>query len=241
MPKNYFFDNYDNSQEQKLLNDLTDEAIKIYGIDCYYIPRTYNEIDEIFEEDRLASFDNAYLVAMYLNSALGFEGQGDFVSQFGVEIRDKVTFTIAKKEFEDEIQTNVSLSRPREGDLIYFPLNRKLFQIDFVEHEKYFYQLGENYSYEMQCNLFEYSGENFNTGIPDIDRLEQDFSMDILDYVLLFEDGKNIVTEDSTFITNENLDFDQIDGDADNDEYEKDAIEFLDFSEKDPFSEKGIY
>ena len=169
MPKNYYFENFQASGEQELIEDLIIESIRIYGIDTYYLPRIQGAKDELLNEDDLASFNDAYIVEMYIKNVDGFEGEGDFLSKFGLQIRDSMTLTVAIRSFNQEIGVNTTQTRPFEGDLIYFPLNRKFFKVMHVEHEAIFYQLGQIQTYDLRCELFEYSGETFNTGHDFID------------------------------------------------------------------------
>lgn len=169
MAKNYYFENYGNSMEQSLIEDLVIESIRIYGIDVWYLPRTLVAKDDLLNEDDLSSFNEAYMVEMYVKSVDGFEGEGDFLSKFGLQIRDAVTLTIAQRVYELEIGLSTEINRPREGDLIYLPLNRKFFEVQHVEHESIFYQMGSLQTYDLRAELFEYSGERFNTGSPFLD------------------------------------------------------------------------
>jgi hypothetical protein len=170
MAKNYYFENYGNSMEQTLIEDLVIESIRIYGIDVWYLPRTLVAKDDLLNEDDLSAFNEAYLVEMYIKSVDGFEGEGDFLSKFGLQIRDSVTMTLAQRVYELEIGVNTQINRPREGDLIYLPLNRKFFEIQHVEHEAIFYQMGSLQTYDLRAELFEYSGERFNTGEAFLDQ-----------------------------------------------------------------------
>ena len=144
MAQNVFFNNFANSGEQKLIEDLTIESIGIYGVEAYYLNKTYGDYDYLYGEDDLGTFSDYYTVPMYINSAEGFGGEGDFLSKFGVEQRDTMTMSVARWTFEQEVgnETKANISRPREGDVIYFPLNKKLYTINFVEHEPVFYQMG---------------------------------------------------------------------------------------------------
>ena len=140
-----------------------------------YIPRTLMNEDKLFGEDTQSKFDDGYSLEMYIESADGFEGDGDFVSKFGLEIRDSVSLIFSKKRFEQVVTVNeASIPKPREGDLIYFPLSKGLFEIKFVEHENPFYQLGKLHTYKVSCELFVYSHEEIDTGYSDIDALEDD-------------------------------------------------------------------
>ena len=167
MAVNPYFYNYGN--EQNLVEDMTIEIIKATGQDCLYVPRQYLNIDKIFGENPASSFTKTYTIEMYLQSYKGFEGT-DIISQFGIEIKDKVTLVFARKRFSEEVTLNdITITRPREGDLIYFPLSKSLFEINFVEHENPFYPLGKLYSYYITAELFTYSYEKINTNISYID------------------------------------------------------------------------
>lgn len=177
MPINPYFKDY--SEDQNLVEDLTVEIIKTMGRDVYYIPReNWNssiQTDVLFGEQRGIFYDVAVPIEMYLDSNTGFPGQGDIASKFGIEIKDDIYLTVAKKRFIQEIQTRLPLvTRPREGDLIFFPLAKALFEINFVEHENPFYQIGKLYSYRLTCQLYNYNEEEFNTGNTDIDGAEKD-------------------------------------------------------------------
>ena len=149
--------------EQNLVEDITIELIQGMGQDCYYVPRKYFSIDKIFGEDPASSFKKAYVLEMYINSYKGFDGT-DVITQFGLEIKDKISLMFARKRFTQEITAaDPTITRPREGDLIYFPLSKSLFEINFVEHENPFYPLGRLYSYFLTAELFTYSYEKMDT------------------------------------------------------------------------------
>lgn len=241
MATSFYFNNYQNSQEQLLLENLIIESIKIYGEDMYYIPRTLNNKDELYGTDDISSYDEAILVELYIKNVDGFGGDGSFMSKFGLEIRDQVTFTIAKRVFEDEIGIARDFIRPREGDCIYFPLNRKIFQIKYVDNKPIYYPLGALQMYDLTCELFEYSGEQFNTGIPEIDDIQDKLTLNIFDYGVLTQDNFMLATEDGDYIVTENFKIGTVDPFSDNENIETEALEFLDFSERDPFSENGVY
>ena len=175
MAANFYFNNFDSSQEQTLIEDLIIESIKIFGLDVYYLPRTVVNTDTIFREDDISKYEDAVLLEMYVKNVDGFAGEGDFLSKFGLEIRDEITLTVAKRIYEDEVYYRGfggTTGRPEEGDLIYFPFNQKLFQIKFVEHEAVFYQMGSLQTYDLVCELFEYSDETIDTDITVIDNIE---------------------------------------------------------------------
>jgi hypothetical protein len=160
---------YNNGNEQNLVEDVTIEIIKATGQDCLYIPREYLQIDKIFGEDPGSSFTKTYPIEMYLVSYKGFEGT-DIITQFGIEIKDKVNLVVARKRFKEEITyRNTSITRPREGDLIFFPTSKSLFEINFVEHENPFYPLGKLYSYSITAELFTYSYEKIDTSVDSVD------------------------------------------------------------------------
>lgn len=175
------------TQEQNLQQDLINEQLRMYGIDVYYIPRNFIRESTIYREVTSSAFQSYFIIEAYLNNYDGYGGQGDILSKFGIQVKDEVTLTISRERYEDYIApflnsrmlylinapTNEgslqTIHRPREGDLIYFPLGRRLFEIKFVEHEQPFYQLGNLYTYDLQCELFEYEDEVLNTTIGEID------------------------------------------------------------------------
>ena len=228
--------------EQNLIEDLIIESIRIYGHDVWYIPRTLGAKDNLLNEDDLPTFSSAYMVEMYIKNVEGFEGDGDFLSKFGLQIRDSITFTIAMRKFQEDVGTYDEQVRPNEGDLIYFPLNNKMFEVKFVEHEAIFYQLGALQTFDLVCELWEYSNERLNTGIPEIDSKEELYSFDFSNYRMLTEDSYVLQDEDGYDLVQEQFNFVTQVGDSfeDNTEIETEADNVLDFSERDPFSE-GTY
>jgi hypothetical protein len=172
MARNPYFKEY--SGEQNILEDLTIETIKTMGKDMVYIPRTLVNVDDLFGEDVISKFDDGYQLEMYIQSVDGFEGEGDILSKFGLEIKDRVELVVARKRFEQNVGDYESITRPREGDLIFFPLSKTLFEINFVEHENPFYQLGKLYTYKLSCEVFTYSQEEIDTGYTDIDTIEEE-------------------------------------------------------------------
>jgi hypothetical protein len=239
---NFFFNNFQSSQEQLLIEDLVIESIKIYGLDCWYIPRVLVNKDNIYGEDSLSEFKKSYMVEMYVKNVEGFAGEGDFLSKFNVEIRDQITLTIARRTFENEVQSfQLDYSRPREGDLIFLPLNNKVFQVKFVEHEPVFYQMGSLQMYDLKCELFEYSNERMNTGIKIIDQLENTYSDAMNAFAILTESGLEITMEEGYSLVNEEYNLEVQDVLSDNFDIQTESDEFLDFTEADPFSEGGRY
>ena len=171
MPTNHYINHHTSSPEQNLIHDLLIESIKFYGMDVHWLPRISSaSADTILGEDTLSSFSTNHMIEMYVKNVEGFEGQGDFLSKFGLDIRDQITFTVAIRRFE---QLDSGYERPREGDLIYFPMNKKLFEIQFVEHESMFYPTGTLPVYDLRCELFAYNQQEINTGIEEIDQIAQ--------------------------------------------------------------------
>jgi hypothetical protein len=239
---NFFFNNFQSSQEQLLIEDLVIESIKIYGLDCWYVPKKLINKDKIYGEDSLSEYNKSYMVEMYVKNVEGFAGEGDFLSKFNVEIRDQITLTIARRTFENEVQYfEFGMTRPREGDLIFLPLNNKVFQIKFVEHEPVFYQMGSLQMYDLKCELFEYSNEIMNTGFQAIDDLESNYSDAMNTFAILTENKLEITMEDGFSLVREEFNLEVQDVLSDNYDIETEADAFLDFTEADPFSEGGTY
>jgi hypothetical protein len=176
MAVSQYFNNYSGRMtgEQRLMEDNIVESIKIMGHDCWYVPREgFNETDSLFGENPQSKFERAYHMEMYLANVEGYEGDGDFFSKFGVEIRDTSNFICSRRSFERYVPSSIA-QRPREGDLVFVPGLQKLFEIKFVEEELLFFSLGNRnpYIYEMRCELFRYSQESINTGVDEIDHVE---------------------------------------------------------------------
>jgi hypothetical protein len=169
MPTNSYFRTFDARNDQELLHSIVSESIQVTGYDVNYIPRTLVNEDTILGEDSISEYKDAYSVEMYIKSVDGFEGEGDLVSKFGLEVRDQIIFSMSRRAWEGlDIGT-----RPKEGDLIYFGLTNKLFQIMFVEHETPFYQNGALPTFDLTCELFTYSEEALDTGVDEIDVIEK--------------------------------------------------------------------
>jgi hypothetical protein len=161
--------------EQDLIEDLIIECLDIYSVEVQYIPRTLVSKDEILGEDRLSRFENAFPIAAYFENIDTFDGGGYMIQKFGLIVEQSATITIAKKKWSEMIGntgTTILPNRPTEGDLIYFPLSKGLFEVKFVAHQDPFYQLGKLYVYKLQIELFSYASEQISTGIDDIDAFE---------------------------------------------------------------------
>jgi hypothetical protein len=236
---NPFFNKFAAFNEQNLIENLCIEAIQVYGIDCYYMPRAVQDYDPIYGEDPTSEYNFAALVEMYIKNVEGFGGDGDFLSKFNIQIRDTMTFTVARRRWNTELGAPFNLPRPLEGDLIYFPLNGKTFQIKFVEHESIFYQMGALQVYDLKCELWEYSNERINTGIAILDNLTAEFSFALTNFNILLEDASPLASEDGFNLIQDNFNFVTQVGDPfeNNSELSSEASTFIDFSETNPFAE----
>jgi len=210
----------------------------------YYVPRNLGNYDQLLTADDQSTYTNPFLVEFYIKSVDGFSGDGSFMSKFGLEIRDQVVFSIAQRVFNEEIGAYTAIERPREGDLIFFPLNNKCFQIKYVNKFEMFYQLGALQTWEMTCELFEYSDEVFNTGIPEIDAIQTKFSTNILDWALRDENDNYLLDEEDNYLVVEGFNIEQVVAGAENEtlisgsnNFPSGSSSFIDFSAKDPFSE----
>jgi len=283
MATNVYFNNFNYGREQDLVEDLTIEAIKIYGHNVKYMPRTKVNVDHLFGEDDLSKFDEAIDVEMYIKNVEGFEGEGDLLSRFGLEIRDQITFTVARKRFDQaitspkmltEVGYNLifedgstktpsrqylsgskdtdsfmlegddylnTINRPQEGDLIYFPMVGKIFEIKFVEHEQIFYQTGRLQTYDVRCELFEYSSERLDTGNTAIDAIETTYSLDTLGYQFTLEDGTGVAQLEDGGTLLQEYTIETTDRSANNQFFKTQADNILDFSEVNPFGEIDRY
>ena len=169
--------------EQRLVQELINEHLRIYGVEIVYIPRKFIRSQSIIKEIQSSKFDDNFALEAYVNNYDGYTGQGDILTKFGMSLKDELSLIISKERFEDFISPFLEVgdddeiivsSRPREGDLVYFPLGQRLFEVKFVEHEVNFYQLGKLYVYELKCELFEYEDEVIDTSINEIDTQVQE-------------------------------------------------------------------
>jgi hypothetical protein len=169
--------------EQRLVQELINEQLRIYGVEIIYIPRKFVRRETILREVSSSKFDDNFALEAYISNYEGYSGQGDILTKFGMSLKDDLSLIISKERFEDFIspfletesdEEIVLASRPREGDLVYFPLGQRLFEVKFVEHEQPFYQLGKLYVYELKCELFEYEDEVIDTSIEEIDTQIED-------------------------------------------------------------------
>ena len=189
MPTNVYFDT-GTKPEQHLYEDLMIEQLKIYGQEVFYIPRTLVKEDELFGEDTLSKFGDAYLIEMYFENIDGFEGEKEIMSKFGLQMNEDVTFVVSRRRFEQLVSHDSNLivkTRPNEGDLVYFPKVSKIFEISFVDKDDPFYQVHNLPAFKLKCKTFEYSGEDLDTGITEIDAIETDNSLDLLQFQMTLE------------------------------------------------------
>jgi hypothetical protein len=237
MVTNVFFNNFESFAEQTLIENLIIESIRIYGHDLHYCPRTIIAKDEIWASDALSEYNNAYLIEMYIKNVESFDGEGDFLSKFNIQIRDEITFTVAQRIFHAEVGAQELIQRPREGDLIYFPLTQKVYVVKFVEHEAVFYQMGNLQTYDLRCELFEYSNETLNTGVFHIDILAEENRNDADLSNAEFDEAGGLVLDPITGrpIGVDDYDFD--DPFSQNSAFQNKANTIIDWSEKNPFGE----
>ena len=189
MPTNVYFDT-GTRPEQTLYEDLMIEQLKIYGQDVFYIPRTLVKEDNLFGEDTLSKFGDAYLIEMYFENVEGYEGEKEIMSKFGLQMNEDVTFVVSRRRFEQLVSHDSNLivkTRPNEGDLVYFPKVKKMFEITFVDHDDPFYQVHNVPAFKLKVKTFEYSSEDIDTGIAEIDAIETANSLDMLEYQFTLE------------------------------------------------------
>ena len=185
MATNVYF-NQKVRSEQTLYEDIVIESLKMYGQDMYYLPRDVINKDPILADDVPSRFNSAYKIEMYIDDVEGYSGEGDLFSKFGVELRDQVTLTVARRRWQQTVSrydNEITGNRPREGDLIYVPLSNTMFEIMHVEHEQPFYQLSNLPTFKLRCEKFEYNDEALDTGVEFIDNIEQTGYQQILTLV----------------------------------------------------------
>ena len=204
MPTNHYFqggNGIGSSEEKKLFENLIIEGLKIYGHDVYYLPRTLVNKDLILGEDVASKFNAAYLCEMYMDTTEGFAGEQELISKFGLEIREDTTFTVSKRRWEDIVgdpATQIVSDRPNEGDIIYMPLMNSFFEIQFVEDQEPFFQLGNLPVYKLRVTRFEYSSERLDTGISTIDSVETSLSTDTMQFQFSLENETGSIVLESS-------------------------------------------
>ena len=258
MPVNHYFqggNGIGSEAEKRLYENLIIEGLKIYGQDVYYLPRTLVNRDLILGEDVASKFNAAYLAEMYMETTEGFAGQQEIINKFGLEIREDTTFMVSKRRWLDLVDdpaTMIVSGRPNEGDIIYMPLMNSFFEIQFVEDQEPFFQLGQLPVYKLRCTRFEYSSERLDTGVSDIDAAEDKYSLDQLAHQMSLEneDGALMLESDgpdssSNYLLMETYNLQTQSPYADNNDLDtaagfdtsSTADDILDFTERNPFGE----
>ena len=241
--------------EKNLYEDLIIEGLKIYGQDCYYLPRTLVNRDLILGEDVSSKFSAAYLLEMYMETTEGFAGSQEIISKFGLEIRDDTTFMISKRRWQDSVDDPATMivdGRPNEGDIIYMPLMNGFFEIQFVEDQEPFFQLGNLPVYKLKATRWEYSSEQIDTGVSDIDAAEDKYTLDQLAHQFTLENevGSMVLENDSAsgdvnYLLLETYNLQTQSAYAQNNDLDAQAgfdtssttDDILDFTERNPFGE----
>jgi hypothetical protein len=204
--------------EQNLVEDLIIESLRIYGQEVKYIPRTLVSKDDILGEDRLSKFEHQYPIEMYFENVDSFDGQGAFIQKFGLMMEQSATLVVARKRWQQLVGnygTTIIPDRPNEGDLIYFPLTKGLFEVKFVKHQDPFYQLGKLYVYKLQVELFQYASERIETGDATIDVFETLKTQDVvnqpdIDVPESFGDNNKFKDQGSDFMFNTDNPFGEV-------------------------------
>jgi len=186
-----------NAAEKRLHEDIIIESLKLFGQDVYYLPRTLVNKDLVLGEDTSSKFDDSYLLEMYFENNTGFAGENEIINKFGLEIRDDTTLVVSKRRFEEHVANKATLTatgRPNEGDVLYVPLLKGFFEIQFVEDQEPFYQLGNLPVYKLKVTRWEYASEKLDTGQAAIDQVEDKYTLDQLAYKVTLEYGQEVLT-----------------------------------------------
>ena len=202
--------------EQWLYEDLLIEAIQIRGHEVFYLPRTLVNEDDLFGEDTLSKFNDAYSIEMWMENNEGFDGDKEILTRFGLEVRNEVTFVIARRRWEDTISLDENLivnTRPNEGDLIWHPTIKQMYEISFVDHDDPFYEIKNLPVYKLYCRTYEYSQERFDTDITAIDTIEDTESTDMLFYQISGEQSSSTTYNQNVRLEDDTLLLEETDGD----------------------------
>lgn len=239
MTLNPVFNFHENVLEQSLYEDLIIESIQMYGYDVTFIPRRINTYNVTLNEDAASYYDTSYSLEMYIKSFDGFTGDSTFLSKFNIEVRNEIVFTVAKKRYNAAVGIAENSKRPKEGDLIWFKMDKKLFMVKKVEHYNVFYQTGALQTWDLYCEPFEYQGEHFDTGIVEVDAIEDTWSLNTSAGALLAHDGSMIIDEEGfPIIIDFDLETQSNDLFSDSEELDDSSQYLIDFSEDNPFSEQ---
>jgi hypothetical protein len=236
MAINPFFDLYEQNNEQELWNDLVTESIQILGEDVLYIPRNLINFDRLLGADDSSRFDDSYTIEMQVINVMGFGGDKEFYSQFGHQVRDELTLSVNRERWMSEVGLFENVQTPQEGDLIWIKRYNKLFSIKFVDPRENFYQLGRLYTWELICEVFEYSGEAIDTGVEEVDDISER-STNVVDWAMTDEAGLILTDEDGNILTVDEYDLQTINPGSTNDYVpgELQNIANNDISTHDPF------
>jgi len=273
---NRYFNTNNFTPTQKMAEDLIIEAIRMHGVNVYYMPKEIVNMDDIFGEDGLIKFEDAVKIEMYVKNSQGFGGQGKLLAKLGVEIKEEVIFTCSVKRFEEcraehlitetgqnyeqELtyryapnQVNgilmevggiegyyVPFSRPKEGDLIYVPFAQKIFDIKYVDSDVSFYQFGNLHTFDITCEVLEYSSERLNTGYTEIDNIEEKYTIDSQNSLFNTEAGEIVTDEDGGTTISEEYDIHIADPTANNSAFASESDDIIDFSERSPFIKGNV-
>jgi len=237
MAANPYLNNYFQSNEQDLVHNLMIEAIEFFGLDVNYLKRTPMDVDEILNEPQYEVFSNNAIVTAYVKNSTSFEGDGQFLQKFGLEIRDQITLTVSLRAFNEDVGTPLSLSRPREGDIVYVPILNTMYQIKFVENASIFFQMGDIQSYDLVCDLLEYNNQVFDTGNTTIDTLYTAQTNDASGFFIVTSGNTAIVTSDGDNLVTSEYDPKTFTVYADNEQFQIESDLIIDWTDIDPFSE----
>lgn len=219
---NVFFNNFNSYPEQTLIDDLVTESLSIYGHTVYYLPRFIETYDDVWSEDSLSEYNTAFEFDMYIKSYDSYEGDGTFLSKFNLEIRDQITLTVSRRSFGSEIAAQFPLiQRPREGDLVYSTMMKRIFVIKYVNNTSVYFQLGDLQTWDIVCEVWEYSNERFSTGIDEIDHIETQYSV-------------------SNVYSNTGFESAMSDVFAQNQEFQEAGASIVDWTSVDPFSSGAV-
>lgn len=247
MAVNHYFqsgNSISNTNEQRLVESMVAEVIKQVGIDVYYIPRQIENLDQILMEDSSSFFDHYEIIEMFLENVDGFGGDNsELLGKFGIELRQTITLTVSRKRWEECVRNDKGLqlpNRPSEGDLIFlkFP-TRSVLEIRKVDSHNPFYQLGKLYVYKLNCELYQYSHEVFNTGDAEVDIIN-DRNTDELQNLVLDEYGYGLLAENGNLILQDDFVLKNIEPISDNEELMKRAEKIVDYTNRNPFAELGF-
>lgn len=235
---NPYFQNLTYAPEQDLLDDVVAEAVSIHGIAAYYLPRAANSVvDPLYTENPRPLYADAIELDVYVKNSENFAGDGTFMSQFGVQIRDQVVFTVSRRTFEENVGVT-GIARPREGDLIWFTPNQKLYEIKYTEKWPVLYPLGTLPTYDLTCELIEWSGQRLETGVAEIDAIEARTTQDELRWALRDENGAHLVFETGDLWAVDEFQESVVDPLDSADEIAAEAGDIIDFDEANPFTER---